>query len=42
MTGVGVTPPLVGSFGSFVYCGVGAFGIGFPSGSTGMILPSYL
>ena len=28
------------SVGSFGYCGVGASGIGFPSGSTGMILPN--
>ena len=42
MTGVGVTPPLVGSFGSFVYCGVGALGIGVLVSSTGMILPSGL
>ena len=42
MTGVGVSPPLVGSCGSLLYCGVGALGILFPSGSTGMILPSGL
>ena len=30
----------VGFVGSFGYCGVGASGIGFPDGSTGMILPN--
>ena len=42
ISGIGVSPPTVGSFGLFLYVGFGVFGISFPPSSTKITFPNGL